>query len=230
MMEPIEPEEEPSQSDATHLHNVFCAQDIALLMEALRFSADRHCRQMRKDELSPFINHPIQVAELLWRTGQVHDVVTIVSALLHDVVEDTHTTLEEIETLFGNEVADVVADVTDDTRLSGAERKQRQIETASNVCFRAKQIKLADKTCNVIDIAHAPPRGWSLERRLKYIDWTEAVVNILRGCNKRLESYYDQQLISGRAYLRECLVKEQRLAEDRKKNDDEYGLNALVAN
>ncbi|MEM7016825.1 MAG: HD domain-containing protein [Pseudomonadota bacterium] len=210
-MEPIEPEEEP---EPQQLHNVFCAQDIALIMEALRFSSDRHCRQMRKDGISPFINHPIQVAELLWRTGKVHDVTTIAGALLHDIVEDTPTTLDEITSLFGQEIAVVVADVTDDTNLSGAERKQRQLETAPHICFRAKQVKLADKICNIADMTTAPPRGWPLERRLKYMDWTKAVVDLLRGCNPTLENCYDQKFSSGYAHLTECLTKERAQLTD----------------
>lgn len=181
----------------------FGENDIDLILKAIKFSAEKHKDQRRKDaEASPYINHPIQVAELLWRVGGVRDTVVILGALLHDTIEDTETTPEEIESLFGEDVLDVVLEVTDDKRLPKMERKRLQIEQAPHKSLRARQLKLADKICNVRDITHSPPKDWTLERRLEYFDWTEKVVNGIRGSNASLEKLYDELLHEGRSRLR----------------------------
>ncbi len=178
---------------------VFDNNNSGILLKALRFSADKHRNHRRKDSRkSPYINHPIEVAETLWRIGGVRDVVTIVGAILHDTIEDTNTTPVEIESLFGEEVLTLVLEVTDDKSLPKMQRKQLQIETAAHKSERAKQLKLADKTCNIYDIIHSPPDDWSLERRREYLDWTERVVSGLRGINQNLETYYDALLLEGR--------------------------------
>jgi guanosine-3',5'-bis(diphosphate) 3'-pyrophosphohydrolase len=174
---------------------MFNSEEISLFLAALRFSAEKHCHQRRKDQAgSPYINHPIQVAETLWRIGQVHDIVTITAALLHDTLEDTPATPTEIEALFGTEVLVLVQEVTDDKTLAKEQRKRLQIEQAAKKSRRAKQIKLADKSCNVYDVTHHPPYHWSLERRQAYLAWTEQVVAGLRGVNAALEAYYDTVL------------------------------------
>ncbi|NUM82285.1 HD domain-containing protein [bacterium] len=174
-----------------------------MILRAVKFSAEKHKDQRRKDaEASPYINHPIQVAELLWRVGGVRDTVVILGALLHDTIEDTETAPEEIESLFGEDVLDVVLEVTDDKRLPKMERKRLQIEQAPHKSLRARQLKLADKICNVRDITHSPPKDWTLERRLEYFDWTEKVVNGIRGSNESLEKLYDELLEEGRSRLK----------------------------
>lgn len=158
----------------------------------MRFSAEKHRLQRRKGlEASPYINHPIHVAETLWEVGGIRDIVVIIAALLHDTLEDTDTTHEEIQTLFGNDVLQVILEVTDDKTLPKMERKRLQIENAPHKSIRAKQLKLADKICNVYDITYAPPHNWSLQRRQEYITWSEQVVAGLRGTNAALEAYYD---------------------------------------
>jgi guanosine-3',5'-bis(diphosphate) 3'-pyrophosphohydrolase len=175
---------------------------LAAILKALHFAADKHRDQRRKDvEASPYINHPIQVAELLARVGGVTDLVTLQSAILHDTIEDTNTKPEELEAAFGPEVRRVVEEVTDDKQLPKEERKQLQIEHASHLSERAKQIKIGDKISNVLGVTQAPPADWSLERRLEYLDWTEKVVEGCRGCNATLESFYDQVLAEGRQVL-----------------------------
>jgi guanosine-3',5'-bis(diphosphate) 3'-pyrophosphohydrolase len=184
------------------LPECFSAEDILLLFRALRFSADKHRDQRRKDSrASPYINHPIEVAELLWRVGQVHDVVAIAGALLHDTIEDTETTADEIAACFSRQIAELVLEVSDDKTLPKAERKRNQILHAPHISRRAQWVKLADKICNVYDITHSPPRDWPLQRRREYLDWTEQVVAGLRGCNPALEAYYDEILRDGRGHL-----------------------------
>ncbi|MFN0113033.1 MAG: HD domain-containing protein [Blastocatellia bacterium] len=176
--------------------------EYVALLKALHFASIKHKDQRRKDEeASPYINHPIEVAELLARVGQVTDIVVLQSAILHDTIEDTQTTAEEIEELFGAEVRSVVLEVTDDKSLPKEERKRLQIEHSPHISTRAQMVKLADKISNVRAIQETPPAGWSLERRRAYLDWTEQVVAGLRGCNSELEDLYDQYLQSGRAKL-----------------------------
>jgi len=176
---------------------------IDLLLTALKFSAEKHRYQRRKDCMgSPYINHPIEVAEMLWRVGQVRDPVVIIGALLHDTLEDTEATAEEILALFGTEVLTLVQEVTDDKTLPKAERKRLQIETAAKKSFRAKQLKLADKSCNVYDVTHCPPQDWSLQRRQDYLDWSEQVVAGLRGVNPAIEAHYDHVLSQARTLLK----------------------------
>ena len=190
---------------------MFSIEDVTLLLTALKFSAEKHRHQRRKDqETSPYINHPIQVAELLWQQGGIRDIVTIVGALLHDTLEDTNATPEEINKLFGAEVLTLVQEVTDDKSLPKPQRKRLQIELASYKSIRAKQVKLADKICNVYDITYSPPQAWSLDRRQEYLEWSEQVVAGLRGINPLLESYYDTIL----AEAKQALVLQQTLSRD----------------
>src|SRR5438552_12528491 len=168
---------------------------LGTILKALQSSATRHRDQRRKDvEASPYINHPIEVAELLARVGDIGDLITLQGAILHDTIEDTETTPAELEVLFGLEVRRVVEEVTDDKRLPKADRKRLQIEHAPHLSERAKQIKLADKVSNVQSVTLTPPADWSLKRRLEYFDWTEQVVAGIRGCSPPLERLYDQLL------------------------------------
>lgn len=169
--------------------------DISLFLKALKFSAEKHRGQRRKDEqASPYINHPIEVANVLWNIGEVYDVTTIIGALLHDTLEDTDTTPEEIHINFGQEVLALVLEVSDDKSLPKKERKLKQIEKAPFLSFRAKQLKLADKICNINDIANFPPVNWSWQRKNEYLEWANSVVAGLRGTNTRLEKYFDETL------------------------------------
>ncbi len=167
----------------------------AAILKALHFASIKHKDQRRKDEeASPYINHPIEVAELLVRIGGVTDLLVLQSAILHDTIEDTHTTAEELEAIFGPEVRRVVQEVTDDKSLSKEERKRLQIEHAPGLSRQAKLVKLADKISNITAVALTPPTDWSIERRREYLDWTKKVVDGLRGCNDQLEEYYDSSL------------------------------------
>jgi guanosine-3',5'-bis(diphosphate) 3'-pyrophosphohydrolase len=175
---------------------------VGLIFKAVRFAAEKHIDQRRKDtKSSPYINHPIQVAETLWTVGEVRDLTLLVASILHDTVEDTGTKLEEIRAEFGEDVLALVLEVTDDKSLPKQVRKQLQVETAPHKTRSARQLKLADKICNVHDILATPPADWSLERRQEYLLWTERVVAGLRGVNERLEQRYDELLASGKRSL-----------------------------
>jgi guanosine-3',5'-bis(diphosphate) 3'-pyrophosphohydrolase len=178
--------------------------DHARLLQALHFSADKHRDQRRKDQgASPYINHPIEVATVLATIGGVSDLVTLMGAVLHDTIEDTDTTPEELERRFGHDVRVLVEEMTDDKRLPKEERKRLQVEHARAASHRCRLIKLGDKICNVRDVTHAPPAGWSMRRRREYLDWTEQVVAGCRGANAALEAHYDRLLAEGRAALQD---------------------------
>ena len=179
-------------------------KQTATLLRTLHFAADKHRDQRRKDAgASPYINHPIAVAELLARQGGISDLTILQSALIHDTVEDTETSLEELVDAFGSDVSRVVGEVSDDKKLEKARRKQLQIEHAPHLSEAAKLVKLSDKICNVRDVTRDPPEDWSLERRRDYLDWTEKVVAGLRGTNAALESLYDKTLARGRETVSE---------------------------
>lgn len=175
---------------------------VGLILRAMRFSAEKHRDQRRKDSnSSPYINHPIQVAETLWTVGEVRDITLLVAAILHDTIEDTSTTPDEIQTEFGEDILALVLEVTDNKSLPKQVRKQLQVETAAHKTFNARLLKLADKVCNVYDILTSPPADWSLERQQEYLLWTEKVVAGLRGINSKLENRYDELLVSGKRAL-----------------------------
>lgn len=165
-------------------------------LAALQFAADRHRDQRRKGpDHQPYVNHLIDVVELLWRVGQVRDPVILIAALLHDSIEDTSATPAEIAGLFGEEVLAVVLEVTDDKTLPKAERKRLQVERAPHKSLRARQLKLADKISNVRDVQRNPPAEWPSERCDEYLDWARQVVAGLRGANPALEAEFDQLFI-----------------------------------
>ena len=170
--------------------------ELALLLRALAFAAHKHRDQRRKDAgASPYINHPIALADVLVNEAGVTDVAVLCAALLHDTVEDTDTTPEELAGAFGDRIARIVAEVTDDKALPKAERKRLQIEHAPGLSPQAKLVKLADKICNLRDVAERPPAGWDLARRREYFDWARQVVDGLRGSAgdemRRLEAAFD---------------------------------------
>ncbi len=175
---------------------------VGLILKAMRFAAEKHIDQRRKDsKSSPYINHPIQVAETLWTIGEIRDITLLVASILHDTIEDTGTKPEEIRAEFGEDVLALVLEVTDDKSLPKQVRKQLQVKTAPHKTRNAKLLKLADKICNVHDILATPPDDWSLERRQEYLLWTEKVVAGLRGVNAKLENHYDELLASGKQSL-----------------------------
>jgi GTP diphosphokinase / guanosine-3',5'-bis(diphosphate) 3'-diphosphatase len=185
-------------------------ESTGLLIKAIKFSAERHRKQRRKDaSATAYINHPIQVMELLWFTGEIRDRDVLIAALLHDTVEDTvrPTSAEEaslkkeIEDLFGTEVLQMVLEVTDDKTKDHSVRKQLQVDHAKTLSYGAKLIKLADKTCNVKDISENPPVFWSRARKTNYLDWAEQVVDGLRGVHPVLEGKFDEVIRQGRLKL-----------------------------
>ncbi len=167
--------------------------ELNLLIKAMSFAAHKHKDQRRKDkEASPYINHPIGLVEVLVNVGSVTDINTICAALLHDTVEDTETTPEELTATFGAEISDIVMEVTDDKSLSREKRKQAQIDHAMHLSKQARAVKLADKICNLGDVSQSPP-DWPLQRRQQYFDWAKNVIDGLRGEWSELEAEFDRR-------------------------------------
>ena len=167
--------------------------NIKKVIEAINYAAKKHQNQRRKNkEKTPYINHPIEVANTLADVGNVVDENTIIAAFLHDTIEDTYATPEEIDKLFGKEVLSIVLELTDDKRLPKKERKRLQVENAPKKTKSAKLVKLADKICNIKSIYNEPPVNWSLEKKLEYLNWAKKVVHGLRGINQALEKVFDK--------------------------------------
>ena len=165
---------------------------MGAFVKAVAFAADKHRNQRRKDaEASPYINHPIALANVLANEGGVADVTVLCAAVLHDTIENTETTPEELQAIFGPKVASVVMEVTDDKSLEKSVRKQRQVEHAPHISTEAKLVKLADKISNLRDIIASPPADWSAERKQAYFEWAARVVAGLRGVHPGLESVFD---------------------------------------
>jgi guanosine-3',5'-bis(diphosphate) 3'-pyrophosphohydrolase len=179
------------------------SEDTLSLLKALSFAANKHRFQKRKDVAgTPYINHPIDVALMLMEVGQETDADLLVAAVLHDTIEDTETSPEEIKELFGQQVLDIVLEVTDDKSLPKEERKRLQVTRASHKSEAAKKLKLADKICNITDILHHPPSGWSTERKLQYLSWAGDVLVGLKDANPLLENHMKEMLRKGEEFFR----------------------------
>jgi GTP diphosphokinase / guanosine-3',5'-bis(diphosphate) 3'-diphosphatase len=168
------------------------ARGIALILKAAEFAARKHRDQRRKDQsASPYINHPIALAEILSGEGEVRKAEVLAAALLHDTLEDTETTSAELTAAFGPKITHIVEEVSDDKRLPKQRRKELQVLHAAHISKSAKLVKLADKIANLTDIISSPPAGWSLQRKREYFDWSKRVIDQLRGTSARLERRFD---------------------------------------
>jgi GTP diphosphokinase / guanosine-3',5'-bis(diphosphate) 3'-diphosphatase len=169
-------------------------KNLALIIRATAFAADKHRKERRKDaEATPYINHPIALANLLVNDAGIEDASVLAAALLHDTIEDTATTAEELTSAFGAEIAGIVLEVTDDKKLQKAERKRLQVEHAPHLSPKAKLVKLADKICNLRDLSSSPPADWTTQRLREYFDWAKAVVDPMRGVHPHLEALFDRE-------------------------------------
>ncbi len=165
---------------------------LPLFIRAIAFAAEKHRHQRRKDtSASPYINHPIALTRILSCEVGIDHLDVLCGAVLHDTLEDTETTLQELESEFGAVIARIVMEVSDDKTLPKAERKRRQIEHAPHLSYEARLVKLADKISNCRDIADSAPANWSEQRKMEYYDWAKAVVDGIRGTHAGLESIFD---------------------------------------
>jgi len=163
------------------------------ILKAADAAARWHVHHRRKGPAEePYINHLLEVAMLVAEATGGKDIDLVVAALLHDAIEDSEVPKELIAEAFGEDVASIVMEVTDDKTLPKSTRKLKQVETASMKSQRAKILKVADKTSNLRAIAASPPTDWSVKRRFEYVAWARDVVNGLRGTSPRLEALFDE--------------------------------------
>jgi len=168
-------------------------KDWIMVLKAADAAARWHVHQRRKGAAKePYINHLLEVATLVAEATDGKDPNLVIAALLHDAIEDCEVPAELIAKTFGDDVARLVAEVTDDKTLKKAERKNRQVESAHKKSARAKMLKLADKTSNLRALVSSPARDWSVRRRRDYIDWARRVADGLRGANALLEKQFDE--------------------------------------
>lgn len=167
---------------------------IAQILRAATFAAHKHRSQRRKDaDSSPYINHPLALADLLANEAGIHDPDIICAALLHDTIEDTETTHQELIAHFGESIASIVLELTDDKLLDKATRKLLQVKHAAHATPKAKAVKMADKICNLRDMSKSPPLDWPRDRIQEYFAWASDVVNAgLRGEYEKLDSLFDE--------------------------------------
>ena len=171
------------------------AAEKAEILKAINFAAKKHRNQRRKDlEHTPYINHPIGVSDIICNEGNVTDTDVIIAGILHDTVEDTDTTLDELEEVFGKKVRDIVDECSDDKSLTKEMRKMKQIEKAPLSSKEAKVVKLADKIYNLRDLNRQTPRGWSDDRVNEYFIWSSKVFAGLRGSCPPLENILESLL------------------------------------
>ena len=165
----------------------------ALLLKAIAFAAEKHRHQRRKDpEASPYINHPIDLANLLVQEAGVRDTTVLIAAILHDTLEDTETTPDELGRIFGGEICNIVLEVTDNKKLKKRKRKELQVKHGPHLTRKARLVKLADKICNLRDVAVNPPARWPLKRQIEYFDWAKSVIDGMRGTHVQLEALFDR--------------------------------------
>lgn len=176
--------------------------DVLLLARAADYAARQHIAQRRKGERAePYINHLTEVAALLAEATGGTDATLLAGGLLHDTLEDTDSTYEDLAERFGPDVAALVAEVTDDKSLPKEERKRLQIEKTAGKSRRAKLLKIADKTSNLRSMVNSPPAGWTEARLRDYVVWAEQVVRACRGLNAALESAFDAAYADAKRHL-----------------------------
>lgn len=176
---------------------------LRLVSEAADLAARRHNGMARKGRGSePYINHLAEVANLLARVTDGTDAELVAAGWLHDAIEDTPTTAEELAETFGKRVAGLVVEVTDDMALPKAERRARQIAEAPKKSPGAKLIKIADKVSNIRARILSEPTQDERDDLIDYVAWAEKVVAGCRGGNAVLDRTFDQTVELARGTLR----------------------------
>jgi (p)ppGpp synthase/HD superfamily hydrolase len=167
-------------------------RDIHAILAAARFASEKHAGQKRKGAAGePYVNHVLEVAELVSSALRECDANLIIAALLHDTIEDTSVTRDELAQRFGPDVADLVVELTDDKSLPKAERKRLQVQHAPKISPRAQIIKLADKISNLRSILYSPPADWDYERKKEYFEWGKQVVDALSAPDAALKTEFE---------------------------------------
>jgi len=163
------------------------------ILETAHYAAIKHKNQRRKNkEKDPYINHPLEVAKLIQTVGKCNDENILKAALLHDVVEDTDVSIEEIQQEFGPVVASIVKEVTNDQSLKKWDKKLKQMEKANKISQSAQIVKLADKLSNLSSLVYEQPVHWGPTMILGYFIWSYKVINKMKHANKYLATELDK--------------------------------------
>lgn len=158
------------------------------ILQAIQFSAEKHRFQTRKNDLrTPYVSHCFEVAYKVMNVGQVRDLTIILASLLHDTLKSTQTTEEEIERQFGPDVAKIVNELTGNKKISLQEKKRQETINASYRSKPAAIVQLADTLCNILELLHHPPKGWSRTYIDQYFQWAQTVVDRLPSVNSKLK-------------------------------------------
>lgn len=166
---------------------------LKMVSLAADYAARQHVSQRRKGVAQePYLNHLAEVAALLAATSTSPEWKLICAGWLHDTIEDTGTRREELAIMFGDEVAAIVVEVTDDKTLPKAQRKELQLRNTPHKSDAAKLIKLADKTSNLRSLASSPPEWWDRDRVLAYVAWAEQVVASCLPLNEVLAGHFQE--------------------------------------
>jgi GTP diphosphokinase / guanosine-3',5'-bis(diphosphate) 3'-diphosphatase len=174
------------------------------VLESACFAAKKHISQRRKNVGdTPYINHPLEVAYLLSSVGGITDEDILSAALLHDTLEDTDTSADEILSVFGPTVLGYVLEVSDDKTLPNTERKRLQVEHAAALSYGARLIKLGDRIANLRSVVSEPPKGWPVNRQIDYFDWSFKVFHGLRKTNEALEELFLKEYNEGLTIVRQ---------------------------
>jgi guanosine-3',5'-bis(diphosphate) 3'-pyrophosphohydrolase len=170
-------------------------QEIETILSAAHYAAQKHASQRRKGAAAePYINHLVEVAYLVSTALSEPDANVVAAAFLHDTIEDAGVTAAELTERFGQDVAALVLELTDDKSLPKGERKRLQIEHAPKLSVRAQAIKLADKISNLRSILFSPPLDWDYERKRGYFEWGKRVVDGLSAPNPILKAEFEKTL------------------------------------
>ncbi len=177
--------------------------NLPLLFKALNYAAEQHKSQRRKGmESVPYINHPIKVTTIITQFIPNASDELIAASILHDVVEDTDATVDDIKNKFGETIASIVQEVTDDKSLSKAESRRKQIENAPKLSYNAKIIRICDKIANVRDICGENIPDWDFKTKIEYLNWAEQVVYALDKFHEELEFTFKDEVRWGRLKIK----------------------------
>jgi len=169
------------------------AAPVQRILAAAKFASEKHDAQKRKGAAAePYVNHLIEVAQLIALSSELLDANLVMAGLLHDTIEDTGTTAAELEREFGSDVAALVLELTDDKSQPKEVRKALQVANAPHKTARAQVIKLADKISNLRSIVSSPPASWGDERKRDYIAWARRVVAALSAPNPILKAEFEK--------------------------------------
>jgi guanosine-3',5'-bis(diphosphate) 3'-pyrophosphohydrolase len=164
---------------------------LNLVIRAAYFAGEKHRLQRRSDvEQTPYINHPLELAHILTEEGGINCLDTICASLLHDTLEDTDTSSDELKKHFGDVIASIVMEVSNDMTLSSQQRRVYELEKVVSLSHKAKLVKIADKLANIRDVSTMPPMGWTREKKQDYFDFALEIINQIGSVSPRLHQIF----------------------------------------